>query len=171
MNLVTSIWIWAGGEGSGCHGPNCGRPSGSGNVSAIPYHDGWITKDGEFHRLHGTHAETAVAIGLASKESGAVREALVAGNIRIVYSGPMSGAGHTAWIEVHKLDDDTRERLADLVERMGFPGKVLVDVNMPKQSAEFNGRQVYAWMKTGHPPSRSKVMQYHTFDAARVRFA
>lgn len=26
MRLQTTIWIWAGGEGSGCRGPNCGRP-------------------------------------------------------------------------------------------------------------------------------------------------
>ena len=28
MNLHCTVWIWAGGEGSGCHGPNCGRPKG-----------------------------------------------------------------------------------------------------------------------------------------------
>ncbi len=27
MNLATTIWLYAGGPGSGCAGPNCGRPS------------------------------------------------------------------------------------------------------------------------------------------------
>lgn len=27
MNLASSIWLYSGGDGSGCKGPNCGRPS------------------------------------------------------------------------------------------------------------------------------------------------
>ena len=36
MNLSCTIWIWAGGEGSGCHGPNCGRPT----ITVVKLQDG-----------------------------------------------------------------------------------------------------------------------------------
>lgn len=45
MNLTTTILVWAGGEGSGCHGPNCGRKK----VGLVKVQDGGEGKSDGFY--------------------------------------------------------------------------------------------------------------------------
>jgi hypothetical protein len=137
-------------------------------------HDGWVTKDGTFYQRHGTHAETAVAKGLVSEDQqGALGSAdhinlhaLANGNIRVLYSSPSAYGGSRADIEIYKLDKKTRVLVSSALDRMAvFPENVTLDIRIPGQNVEFNGRQMRTWMQTGVKPTPS-VAQFHTVDAS-----
>lgn len=83
MNLATTIALYGGGVGSGCKGPNCGRPK---TKAATPPSEpvegtGWY-KEGKFYpitregKMESDHMATAREVGLATNKESNLMDVL-----------------------------------------------------------------------------------------------
>lgn len=121
MKLSDTVRLYAGGPGSGCQGPNCGRKAGGGKPARIE-EDGWVTKDGQFFPNWGTnsHYQTAVNHKLTEKGAGEwydrEADALRQGHVRVTMN--TGKGGRSVALEAWKKDEHSADLIDQIVSRL-----------------------------------------------------
>jgi hypothetical protein len=114
MDLTTTIWIWAGGEGSGCHGPNCGRPKSQDPMLNIvrlqEYQNGLMLPDGKLmigRPRHEQHFDLLQKTPYAREG----QKFLKAGGVRL-------GREPNGFVSIGSDDRETMERALKILRNM-----------------------------------------------------